>query len=628
MKTKYFNDAIIGNKNLKATFSKKGELLRLYYPNIDFRQFVDEFMVGIKVNDSRLINLADDVNNVYSQNYIEQTNILNTEIVNTYFNLKVIQTDCVSSKENILIKRYKFINNHNIKLNVDLLLHSKLLSSNNNTVSGLYRNQALMQYMHDYTLAIFSKKEPLSYQINNTEDNINEGIIAGKDYVGLSIDSSISYNVGEIEPGGEATIDIILTVYENKKKFEDVEDENIRLKKIDVNKHIEDTKKYWKNYTKKHNTLNLPEPINEKERKIKKIYERSILLMPLLYNNETGGISAAAEVDESYSKCGRYSYCWPRDAVFITKGMYKLGMEKEVEKFYKGFCNNTQSKNGMWEQRFYTDGKLAPAWGYQIDETASIIYGIYDYYQYKKDIKFLKDNLRMCEKAINYLEKYIENVFNGNEHQLSFDLWEETEDIHTYSLASIFSAFKNMREINEAVKPLYETNRLKLEQIAKSNEKLEKHLVEIKKYILDNLYDKEKACFVRNKTDRKMDISLLGLVYPFNMFSPKEKKIENTVERINMTLRTYTGGYLRYEGDNYMGGNPWIISNLWLAEYYLAAGIKNRARECFDFAIIGSNEHGLLPEQVDNNTMDPAWVIGLGWSHAMFINVLEQLYGK
>lgn len=48
MKTKYFNDAIIGNNNLKATFSKRGELLRLYYLNIDFRQFVDEFNVRNK----------------------------------------------------------------------------------------------------------------------------------------------------------------------------------------------------------------------------------------------------------------------------------------------------------------------------------------------------------------------------------------------------------------------------------------------------------------------------------------------------------------------------------------------------------------------------------------------------
>ena len=352
------------------------------------------------------------------------------------------------------------------------------------------------------------------------------------------------------------------------------------------------------------------------------------MLFPLLYNNETGGISAAAEVDENYTKCGRYSYCWPRDAIFITKAMYKLGMEKEVEKFYKSFCSNTQSKNGMWEQRFYTDGNLAPSWGYQIDETASVVYGVYDYYKFKQDTKFLKDNLKMCEKAVNYLEKYIDAILNNEQIQPSYDIWEECEDIHTYSLATIFSAFESMIEINEAVKPLYETNRLKLEQIAKANEKLKKYLVEIKKYILENMYDKDKVCFVRNKTDKKMDISLLGLIYPFNIFSPKEKKIQNTVERINMTLRTYTGGYLRYEGDNYMGGNPWVIANLWLAEYYLKAGIKNRARECFDFAIIGSNQHGLLPEQVDNDTMDPAWVIGLGWSHAMFINVLEKLYCK
>ena len=58
MKAKYYNDAIIGNKNLKVTFSKRGELLRLFYPSIDFRQFIDEFMVGVKVNDSRLINLC------------------------------------------------------------------------------------------------------------------------------------------------------------------------------------------------------------------------------------------------------------------------------------------------------------------------------------------------------------------------------------------------------------------------------------------------------------------------------------------------------------------------------------------------------------------------------------------
>ena len=69
----------------------------------------------------------------------------------------------------------------------------------------------------------------------------------------------------------------------------------------------------------------------------------------------------------------RYAYCWQRDAVFITKAMDIIKMEKETEKFYKSFCKKTQSKNGMWEQRFFTDGKLAPSWGYQVDETASVV---------------------------------------------------------------------------------------------------------------------------------------------------------------------------------------------------------------------------------------------------------------
>ena len=59
-------------------------------------------------------------------------------------------------------------------------------------------------------------------------------------------------------------------------------------------------------------------------------------------------------------------------------------MKKETEKFYSNFCRMTQSKNGMWEQRFYTDGKLAPSWGYQIDETASVVYGVYSHYEYTK----------------------------------------------------------------------------------------------------------------------------------------------------------------------------------------------------------------------------------------------------
>ena len=628
MNNKFLNDAIVGNKNIRATFSKRGELLRAYYPNVDFKQFIDFFHVGVKINDSAIIYLHDDINNRYEQYYSENTNILNTEILNSYFEVKITQTDFVPIKENVLIKRYTFENKNTIDLNLNFLIHSGLLTNSNNQVSGSYKDETLMQYTHDYTLSIFSDQKPLSFQINNTKENIASGKIGGKDYVGMSDDSSISYDIGLLKPNEKKTIDIFICITESSKKSELISKID-EIKKLDVKLELENTKKYWKKYVKEHQTIEIEKHINEYYQKVEDIYTRTILLFPLIINEKTGGIAATIEVDEDRKKCGRYSYCWPRDAVSITEALDILKMTKETEKFYKNFCKNTQNKDGMWEQRFYTDGTLAPCWGYQIDETASVVYGVYQHYIETNDEKFIKDNLKMSEKAVHFLERYVDDLLeNTNKFGKSYDIWEETEDVHTYSLAAIFSAFEIMLKMYEIVRPYYTENRLKLEQIAKANRRLEKKMLKLKEYILMNLYDNNTKTFVRNTKDKKMDISLLGLVYPFKMFKPTEKKIENTVEKINLTLRTYTGGYLRYEGDNYINGNPWVISNLWLANYYLDKGNRNKAKECFEFVVKTATEHGFLGEQVDNRTLKPAWVIGLGWSHAMFIITMKRLFSK
>ena len=631
MSSKYLNEAIIGNKEMIATYTSKGELQRIYYPNKDNRQYINFYHTGVKVNDSCLIYLHDDINNTYKQYYDADTNILNTEINNTYFNLKILQTDYILIKENVLAKKYTFINENNIDLNIDFFIHSELLSDNNNFVGAKVIDNGIMQYAHDFIFSTFSKSEKISsHQINGSKDTIKTANIYDKDYIGMSKDSSIKYDLGIIKPGQKKSLEICILIEENKKKMSDIENEIERIRKIDFQKEYTNTRSYWRKYIKEHNGLNLKEPKNSYEEKIQEIYKRSILLFPLLINQTTGGIIAAPEIDEDLTRCGRYAYCWPRDAVFITKALDILKMEKETDKFYKVFCKNTQSKNGMWEQRFYTDGRLAPCWGYQIDETASVVYGVYSHYEHTKDEKFLKDNLKMCEKAIDFLKKYIKDIFeNTNKYHVSYDLWEMNEGIHLYSLSSIYSAFDSILKIyNVLGKNVsdFENNRLKEEKISKSRVEIEKLQVEIKKYINDNMYDEQKSSYVRNKEDRKMDISILGAVVPFNVFTPKEKKIQNTIEKINLTLRTYTGGYQRFENDHYMNGNPWVISNLWMTLYYLEKGEKKKAKETFDFVVKTAGKHSFLGEQIDNNTLKPNWVIGLGWSHAMFILVLEKLY--
>ena len=627
---KYLNEAIIGNKNMLATFSGKGEMLRLSYPNRDNRQYLKYFYTGVKVNDSDLIYLHEDINNTYLQYYDTDTNILNTEITNTYFNLKILQTDFIAIKEDILVKKYTFINEGNIDLDVKFLIHSELLSDQNNFVGGLEIDTGMIQYAHDFSVAIFSKENKLlSHQINDTKNTIHSGVIQDKDYIGMSKDSSISYDINVIKPGEKRELEICIYIDEHRKTMQSVEEEIERIRKIDLNKEYNNVKAYWRKYVKTHNGLDLKEPENSYEEKIQNIYRRSILLFPLLTNQTTGGIIAAPEVDEDLTQCGRYAYCWPRDAVFITKALDILKMTKETEKFYCNFCRMTQSKNGMWEQRFYTDGKLAPCWGYQVDETASVIYGVYTHYEYTKSEEFLKVNLHMCEKAIEFLKRYIRDLFDGTgKYHVSYDLWEMYEGTHLYSLASIFAAFDSMIKIyNVLGKNVsdFDNNRLKEEKIHKNIDEISKLQVEIKEYIKNNLYDEDRKSFVRNNIDKRIDISLLGCVYPFNVFSAKEKKVLNTIENINLTLRTYTGGYQRFEYDHYRNGAPWPIANLWMTLYYLEIGEKKKAKETFDFVLKTAGKHSFLGEQIDNSTLKPNWVIGLGWSHAMFIIVLEKL---
>ena len=414
---KYLNEAIIGNKNVLTTLSNKGELLRILYPSRDNRQYLSFLHIGLKINDSDIIYLHDDINNTYKQYYDTDTNILNTEITNTYFKLKILQTDFAMLKEDVIVRKYTLINENNIDLDMNFLVHSELLSDYNNFVGVKAIDEGMIQYAHDFSISIFAKDVELnSYQLHNSRENIKTGIIGDKDYIGMTKDSSLDYKIGIIKPNEKKEFEICILVNDNKKTICEIENEIERIKKIDFQKEYLSTKSYWRKYVKEHDGLKMEEPKTEYEQKILEIYIRSILLFPLLTNQTTGGVIAAAEVDEDLDHCGRYGYCWPRDAVFITRALDILKMQKEAEKFYSVFCKKTQSKNGMWEQRFYTDGRLAPCWGYQIDETASVVYGVYNHYLYSKNEKFLKENLQMCEKAVDFLKRYVKDIFEKKEN--------------------------------------------------------------------------------------------------------------------------------------------------------------------------------------------------------------------
>lgn len=576
---KYFNDALIGNSRILASLTTKGELIRLYYPNIDYFQNIDKNQMGI-VKNNRILWLHD--GEFQSQYY--DGNIVYTEL--KIDDVEVVQRDYVLPYKNIVVRTFHF--NHP----VNLFLYSKLNSDVNKKVSSMVVDHTLIQYCQDMYMATVATAPITKYQINNSKYALENGNLKAEDYIGMSEDSAILYSdIDEItiyivlENNLRATLETISWCREN--------DENLLYSQ---------TKKYWKDYLKKFEENIVYRNINKI--KEKEIIDRTILLYALITNPDTGAVLASPDVDENFERCGRYGYCWPRDALFINTSLNILGLTNLTDKFYDVWVRKAQLNSGLFEQRYYSNGELAPSWGIQIDETAAILIGIYHNQKFKKLETIIVS-------AITGLLEFIDQDYLSKD---CFDLWEERKGKHLYSTASIYAGLYVGKEMLEKL------NKEKYQEVITE---ITKALSYMKNAILQNFV--QDGHFIRTLQDEIVDISLLAVAIPFRIFDVNDRIVTETVKKIEEHLKLPNGGYARYQWDTYIGGNAWIIASLWLAIYYIEKGNENRARELFDWVTSHADTLGFLPEQIEQNGSEAAWVKQLSWSHAMYIIVKAKL---
>ncbi len=83
--------------------------------------------------------------------------------------------------------------------------------------------------------------------------------------------------------------------------------------------------------------------------------------------------------------------------------------------------------------------------------------------------------------------------------------------------------------------------------------------------------------------DARVDVSLLGLAWPFGVVDPALTRMRATVAAIEHELRTANGGVRRYSGDEYAGGNTWVLATLWLGLYYRQVGDEAGFRRCVEW---------------------------------------------
>ncbi|VVB67632.1 Glycosyl hydrolases family 15 [uncultured archaeon] len=326
---------------------------------------------------------------------------------------------------------------------------------------------------------------------------------------------------------------------------------------------------------------------------------------------DNGAIVAANSTKNYYPPTAKnYFYVWPRDASYACIAADIAGIEEVPEKFF-GWCLKRAEgfrETGLLYEKYYVNG-LKALGRFQPDQTGTLLYSIWHHYNYRDPEVALKFEELIIKSANGLCDRWERDHFNA----VTNDLWEERltfpdlKENFTYSLAACVKGLEcaNLMIANDRW--------LKISEQMK--ERLESHFIS--------------GYFVRSYgklIDKGIDASMLGLVYPFEVYKADDSRIISTVKEIEDRL-IINGGVHRYEFDEYdgwmyeemhrkKGAGAWPLLNFWLSVYYHLKGDKRHAEMYYGWVL--DRVDGYIPEQIFNNDIQVS-ICPLVWSHTMFI---------
>jgi GH15 family glucan-1,4-alpha-glucosidase len=297
-----------------------------------------------------------------------------------------------------------------------------------------------------------------------------------------------------------------------------------------------------------------------------------------------------------------------------------------------------QDPSGYLMHKYRTDGVLGSSWHpwiingeprlpIQEDETASVIFMLWEHYERYRDIEFIESIYNsFIEPAANFMCEYIDSMTGLP--QESFDLWEEKYGTSTYTSASVYGGLMAAAKFANLLGKIESSRTYQV--IA---QRMQTSIGKI-------LFDEKQGFFVKqvlHKADGELEYdntvdssSLYGLLL-FRVMDIEDERITKMVKIVEERLQVKgnSKGFVRYEGDRYYrmndasSPNPWVITTLWIARYYIekAQSMKELKYplELLEWTASHTNSGGLLAEQMHPETREQLSTSPLVWSHAEFV---------
>ena len=356
-------------------------------------------------------------------------------------------------------------------------------------------------------------------------------------------------------------------------------------------------------------------------------YTRSLLALPLLRGDE-GVAVAAPEFDPEFISCGGYGYFWPRDGGEYISGLLDAGYPEAAPAMFD-WCARHQDASGLWHQRYFLNGQVAPNWclppeTLQIDQVGAVGWAYGKWLDLNRDFVVPANHKTMLIKAADYL--IARQDPQTGVHRNAFDTWETFIGSFTYSNAAIYAALLTAHRVSG------DDKYLEAAQLTKAG--VLEHFVRDAgdyKYLV-------RGFRADGSPDETVDSASLGAIEPFGLLdlsAPDELELaRGTIRAVTERLEVDWMGaraIRRFEGDAYVGGVPACVNTLWMARCCLhvatatatATGesdLIERAQSFLSVVLKRATPTLLLPELMQGPQGQSYWAAPHGWAMSSFVS--------
>lgn len=642
----------LGNGEMLIGLDTFGQVKDLYYHYPGLENHVGEYLlhkIGIFIEDR--FSWIDDGSWQVEVKAFDTTMGSDIKAKNDSLGLELKFEDILYNEKNIFIRKVTLTNLFDRKRFVKVFFNQQFNISETHIGDTAYfdpRENVLIHYKGRRVFLINTLTEDgpgfANYSIGligiegqvGTYKDAEDGKLSGNPIEHGQVDSVIEIDI-DIPGNDSKTFYYFLCAAKSIESAKKLNEEILGRHPEDI---ILSTHNYWKAWVNIHCC-----DFGSLSDKIKNEYQKSLVYMRA-HIAKNGAIIASG--DSEMLQFGRdyYRYVWPRDASVIVLALERAGDLSAARKFFE-FCNDTITKEGFFMHKYRPDKAIGSSWHpwvdqgrkqypIQEDETAIVIFALWEYYELSKDLEFIESVYNtMIKPAAEFMTKYRDQ--KTALPQASYDIWEQYYGISTFTASTVYGALLAAYRFADLLG--------KKDSATKYAEAAES----IKKAILKYLYDENGSFFYKmiktsgNQIDKDttLDMSAVYGIYRFNVLEATDDRVKKAIAKSleKLELKTNIGGIARYEGDSYhfiggnYPGNPWIITTMWLAQYYIAIAKSKKDLEAAEkyllWAASYANPAGILPEQLDPFTGQHLSASPLVESHGEYvttvINYLEKL---